>query len=408
MGNRRQRKKYWSYSTGQRGRNRVRAYRDAGGWLLLEYYEDEGGSRKRKRISVGHQDEERAASEADELAAALLAADAPPEAPTLQTLFDIYLGEVTPHKSASTQAHDRSCSEMFLRFFGPQRRADSLDRRDWDRFIHGRRSGSIGPAGRGGKFFGERTLQREVGDRQIGYDLEFLQAVLNWATVAGNGGHAAFLNRNPCTGFLRPREKNPTRPILSESEYGRLRGVAATIDWRFELALVLAHETGHRNQSIRNLRWHDIDLEGGIVRWDPEFNKTRTAWTTPLTRTAVNALKQARHAHAGIGAAWVFPSPTDPDKPCSRHLMRDWWDRGQLAAGIPSHDEDGNPTRYGWHSCRRKFATDMLDQDVALRTISDLGGWKEPMTVVRTYQKSTTDQQRRALERRGSARAVGG
>lgn len=296
---------------------------------------------------------------------------------------------------------------MFLRFFGPERKAKTLDRRDWDRFIHDRRIGKIGPAGRDGKFFGRRSRARLVGNRQIGYDLEFLQAVLNWATVAGNGTAAAFLDRNPCKGFPLPKEENPKRPILTDEQYRRMLLAAEQMDWRFRLALILAHETGHRNHSIRHLRWSDIDFDNGLVYWAPEHDKIGYESETPLTHAALEALWDVRRNHPAIGTAWIFPSPSNPEQPCSRHLMRQWWDEAQEKAGIPFHDEKGSPTRYGWHSLRRKLATDLLDGDVALRTIADLGGWKEPMTVVKCYQKSNADQQRRALEVRGKLRASG-
>ena len=54
-----------------------------------------------------------------------------------------------------------------------------------------------------------------------------------------------------------PREKNPTRVVLSQAEYEALLRVSAKIDWRFRVALVLAHETGQRIGAIRQLRWSD-------------------------------------------------------------------------------------------------------------------------------------------------------
>ena len=61
-------KKRWSYSAGERGRNRVRAYEDhKTGIILAEFYE--GGNRK--RISLGHRDVEKAKQQADEMAAEL-------------------------------------------------------------------------------------------------------------------------------------------------------------------------------------------------------------------------------------------------------------------------------------------------------------------------------------------------
>ena len=54
-------------------------------------------------------------------------------------------------------------------------------------------------------------------------------------------------------------------------------GVSRQVDWRFHVALVLAHETGHRIGAIRNLRWADIDFEGREVRWRAEHEKTATS-----------------------------------------------------------------------------------------------------------------------------------
>ena len=43
---------------------------------------------------------------------------------------------------------------------------------------------------------------------------------------------------------------DPTRVVLSEEEYQALGGVSRQVDWRFPVALVLAHETGHRIGAI--------------------------------------------------------------------------------------------------------------------------------------------------------------
>ena len=47
-------KRGWSYSAGERGRNRVRAYEDSSGAILLEFYErlPGDGEARRKRISA--------------------------------------------------------------------------------------------------------------------------------------------------------------------------------------------------------------------------------------------------------------------------------------------------------------------------------------------------------------------
>ena len=63
--------KRWSYKAGERGRNRVRAYEDTSGVILVEFYEcDSRGVRKRKRVALGHRDRAKAIVAYDELLAA--------------------------------------------------------------------------------------------------------------------------------------------------------------------------------------------------------------------------------------------------------------------------------------------------------------------------------------------------
>ena len=76
------RKKGWSYSTGERGRNRVRVYeRPKSGQIFLEL-SDRG---KRKRIAPGHRDREAAKAKAEEVAAELRRAEFTPHVDSNRT-----------------------------------------------------------------------------------------------------------------------------------------------------------------------------------------------------------------------------------------------------------------------------------------------------------------------------------
>ena len=131
--------------------------------------------------------------------------------------------------------------------------------------------------------------------------------------------------------------KNPNRVVLTEEEYQTLLGVSRQVDWRFHVAFVLAHETGHRIGAIRNLRWADIDLDEETIRWR----------------------------------------------------------RAERLAGMERKH------RRGWHSLRRKFASDLMDQP--LKVLCELGGWKNAKTVLNCYQRPDEGQLRTALEaRRGT------
>ena len=118
----------------------------------------------------------------------------------------------------------------------------------------------------------------------IEYDLRCLISVLNWASRSRDERGRLLLESNPLRGLKTPMEKNPTRVVLSEHEYQALLKVSREVDWRFHLALVLAHETGHRIGAIRKLRWSDIDLARETIRWRSEHEKTGYEHRTPGDR----------------------------------------------------------------------------------------------------------------------------
>ncbi len=381
-------KRSWrSYSAGEWGRNRVRVFPDPKTGLIQIEWREDG---RRLSRSLGHRNWARAKRQADEVAAGRTPselqdkAQAEPTPLTLQALFDIYGDEVTPTKGERSRRHDRVAMKMFLEFFGRDRRPDTLSQRDWDRFIWERRSGKVGPSG------------QPVSDRTIERDLKFLLAVFNWAAKSRDE-QGLLLESNPLRGLKTPKEKNPTRVLLTEPEYEALLQVSLAMDWRFRVALVIAHETGHRIGAIRQLRWSDVDLEGGVIRWRGEHEKTGYEHRTPVTTEALAVLEEARRNNPGIGDAPLLPAPKNPSKCASRWLARDWWEKAQELAGLePKHGR-------GWHSLRRKFASDLMDQP--LKVLCELGGWKTAQTVLQCYQRADEDQLRKALEHRRRTRS---
>ena len=348
-----------AYSAGEWGRNRVRVFPDPKTGLFQIEWRESG---RRLTRSLKHRDWRRAKRQADEFAAGFAKPEpngkkeAEPEPLTLERLFDIYTDEVTPTKGKSTQRRDRVATAMFLRFFGRDRRPETLSQRDWDRFIQARRSGRVGPSG------------KPVGDRTIEWDLTFLLAVLNWAERSRDEEGRLLLDRNPLRGLRKPKEKNPTRVVLSDEEYKALLGVSRKVGWQFHVALVLAHETGHRIGAIRKLRWSDIDLEGGVIRWRAKHEKTGYEHRTPMTTEAIAALEVARRMGKGVGDAPVLPTPRDASKCLYHTSAHRMWGRAERLAGLKPKP------RRGWHSLRRKFASDLMDQP--LKVLCELGGWK--------------------------------
>ena len=372
-----------SYSVGEWGRNRVRVFPDPKTGLLQIEWREYG---RRLSRSLGHRDWALAKRQADEFAAGFLGPelrgklDTEPEPLTLETLFDIYREEVTPTKAHRSRRYDRAAMMMFLKFFGPNRKPATLSQRDWDRFIRARRSGKVGPSG------------KPVSNQTIEYDLKFLLTVLNWAARSRDEEGRLLLESNPLRGLKTPKQKNPARVLLTDAEYEAMLKASLLMDWRFRVALVIAHETGHRIGAIRQLRWSDIDMEGRTIRWRAEYEKTGHEHRTPVTAEALDALEEARRQNPGIGDAPLFPAPGDPSKSVSRSRARTWWTKAQTLAGL-------EPKRgRGWHSLRRKFASDLMNQ--SLKVLCELGGWKTAQTVLQCYQRADEDQLRKALEDR--------
>jgi len=341
---------------------------------------------RRLTRSLKHRDWSRAKRQADEAAAGLAGLglngrkDAEPEPLTLGTLFETYGEEVTPTKGGRSQKYDRGALQMFLRFFGKDRRPATLSQRDWDRFIRARRAGRVG------------LSDLPVSDRTVERDLRFLLAVLNWAARSRNEAGGLLLDSNPLKGLRVPREKNPTRVVLSQAEYEALLRVSAEIDWRFRVALVLAHETGHRIGAIRQLRWRDIDMGAGVIRWRAEHEKSGFEHRTPVTDEALRVLEEARTENRRSGDAPVLPAPRDPAKSVGHPLVRDWWKRAEALAGLE------RKRGRGWHSLRRKFASDLMDQP--LKVLCELGGWRTAQTVLQCYQRPDEDRLKKALDER--------
>ena len=377
-----------SYGAGEWGRNRVRVFPDPKTGILQIEWRENG---RRLTRSLGHREWVRAKRQADEFAAGFVGpeiggkAEAEPEPLTLERLFDIYGEEVTPTKAEASQKYDRATMSMFLEFFGGDRKPGTLSQRDWDRFIRARRAGK---AGRSGRPAANRTIQQ---------DLKLLLAILNWAAKSRDEEGRLLLESNPLTGLKTPAEKNPTRVVLTGKEYEALLKASLAMDWRFRVALVIAHETGHRIGAIRQLRWSDIDLEAGVIRWRGEHEKTGYEHRTPATAEALAALEAARRRNPGIGDIPLLPAPKNLSACVSRSLVRDWWNKAEVLAGLA-------PKRgRGWHSLRRKFASDLMNQP--LKVLCELGGWKTAQTVLQCYQRADEDQLRKALEDRRRARA---
>jgi integrase len=200
------------------------------------------------------------------------------------------------------------------------------------------------------------------------------------------------IERNPLSGLQIPKERNPTRAILSEEDFQKLLTVAAQVDPLFDPLLRVTHAAGHRLSAVLRLRWADVNLETKLVKWSETYDKSRTAHDTPLTEEAIASFEKARRLRSRLGDGWVFPSAKIAGKPMRREYALDLWNRAEKIAGVP------HVRGRCFHSLRRKFAT--VYAHIPLIQLQLLGGWKDHDTILKCYQQPNQESLRAALETR--------
>lgn len=387
----------WSYSAGERGRNRVRAFVRPGRGLYLEYHErrPDTGGRTRRRISLDAETTDAAKAEADELAGTLAKREPVPEPEdeeiSLRRLFDRYLERKSPQTGERRQAFHRRLTELVTRYYGPETPAADLDRAAWDDLWRDRMRGAVDARGRSVEASDWERLKPST----VRHDLKGLNAVLQW------GSEYDLLEHNPVGDYGYPSDGEVRRPRVRPDRYRRMLEVASEVaeGERFRLALVLGWETGHRIKAIRHLRWNDVDLDRALIRWRGEWDKQKETHITPLTEAAVEALQRAREARLGVGEAWIFPAPADAEKPISRHLAYDWWRRAERLADLEHIDG------MMWHGLRRQWADE--HREAPLKDLSELGGWATPRTIIEVYQGRDFDSMRSVQEQRKEVEGAG-
>ena len=385
----RRKKRNWSYNAGERGRNWVRAYRQArDGKYYLEWRED---GKRRAALLEGVTTSRAAKAKADDLAEAFSNFGNHPTRTTLRAVLTAYLKEATPTKGKSKQGHDRRAYRVWESFFGAQekarqfdRRPETLDRIDWDRFVVARRTGQVS------------GWPNKVRDRQVEYDLKFLISALNWAVGA------RLIASNPWGTEIRrtqrwmmPKELTPHRPSMQDDIRDGL--VAHGPGWQFTAMLLLERETRRRNSAIRRLLWSDIDFEKNTIRWRAENDKAGRHNVTPLTEEALELLKSL--PSRAIGDVAVFPGRCG----CTSSNTCQVWLRRAKARWLESvPEEDRAPLRarlkgVGFHSEKRAGVRDPAFRALPPAIQEELAGTKWS-TLRDVYDEVSVEDMREAME----------
>jgi integrase len=203
-----------------------------------------------------------------------------------------------------------------------------------------------------------------------------LSSFFSWCERRG------LVEHSPARNVEKPEPSAPRDRHLSPQEIGTVwRGVQdAEDDWSRIIALLLL--TGARRNEIAEIMWSEIDLDAGVINFDPSRIKTRNQHRLPITDQMRRILTKGE-----VGAGYVFGQLDG--RPYSG------FSKGQarLLKRLP------NMPRWSPHDLRRTFQTRMAEEGLAEERVMDSIVNHAVQGVKRHYDYSQfMDQKRTALE----------
>ncbi len=332
-----------------------------------------------QRRSLKHHDKARAERQAHELLVRLQNPDnSEPVDRTvpLRKLMHLYKTEILPDQSPSVQAMNRAHIEAWLAFLGPTFDMRRFGRRQWNGFRRARASGAIDCHGRRV----EESDRKPVGPRVVAAGLGLIRYAIRVGLDPDDG--EPLLERDPTLRLKLPRNRNPKRPVYTEGEYRRLLEVADQVHPFLRPLLIIANGSGRRLAPFRSLRWSDWrPNEGthGSLQWREETDKLDQDWKTPVSAEMRAAIESMRRTRPGVGDAFMFPEPNQPDRAISKITAYRWLMRCECLAEVE------HKPRRAWHGYRRKYASET--KHLPAKDAAFYAGWEDPKTMINLYQK---------------------
>lgn len=373
----------WTLSLGSRG-HRVRLFENAKNGI---YYRDVWVGGRKDRRSLKTRDRKEAERVGKQLLAELLKGQLHDQTGTLMlgVLWERYSRECAAWLDNGMQSRkeDERRATILIAFFGADRDVSTLSINDVLSFQKARALGGLTVSD------GKATAA--VRARTVQVDLKFLRAMLRWATTFQVGHGKRLLASNPLDGIRFPSERNERRPVATWERFTRTREAIAALKaesksdserhrWlRVDLALVVAEATGRRLNSIRQLKWSDVDFCTCEILWRADTDKKGREWTVPIPTAVRDELRSAQvRLHAITG--FVFASSKDPTKPMTSDTFSWWLLIAEKHAGLPKLKQGL------WHPYRRKWATER--KELPMKDVMAAGGWSDAGTVLRSYQQA--------------------
>jgi len=254
---------------------------------FLDYFVEEGGVKKRKRVRLGQIPAAQAklilAKHMQEIVTGKFLAEGKPE-PTFFEAADSFLGYSEARRK--TYENDIQMVERLKAYFG-NRPLKTFTPDLVEGFLnHRRKVGNQAPGkNRNGKALSNSTINRDLG---------ILKCIVNRAVLNG------LLEKNSIQRVRTFKEASRDRTLTPE-EYEAL---LARCSPRISIIVQLAYWTGMRKGEILGLRWDQVDLANKIIVLEAADTKTQEKREVPLTEALLDLLKRTPKT---LGSPYVFP-----------------------------------------------------------------------------------------------------
>ncbi|MUV14687.1 tyrosine-type recombinase/integrase [Noviluteimonas gilva] len=283
---------------------------------------------------------------------------------TLRELIGKYRDEYLPTRQIRDEAKQRSLLAWWDENYGHM----TLDRLKPEAIAEARRRLQT-RSNRDGEPLAGATVNRY---------LAALSAVCKWAWK-----ELRWLPSNPVLDVSKAPESEGIVRFLSDAERtALLKTCRQSSDSNINLAVLLALATGARYSNIRYLKWSDIDLTSGRLRFVE--TKNRQPRYVPLIAPAKEALRAHRKADP-TKEGWVFKgahdnAPADLDKP---------WRKVRASAGL---------TDFRFHDLRHTTASYLTMNGASLAEVAEALGHRT-LVMAKRYSHQTGEHVRATLER---------
>lgn len=197
---------------------------------------------------------------------------------------------------------------------------------------------------------------RTYSDLSINFELQWLKAILIWATRGGRIPH------NPLASMKDAKCKKTRKTSPTEDEITLLLDAADTL---MRAIVLLASDSGLRRDEARCLRWDWIDEPNRVINLPAWATKSQKDRTVPVTARTFEALKlMPRH----LRSPFVFINPRSKlERPYDGATIDRWFKDIVDEAGIQAARGDG---RVHIHDLRHSYARRAARAGVRVEIIS--------------------------------------